>query len=125
LEVEDVGEVIARSVEAWFADSRNRALVSRLRAAGLNFQSSTHRPAAAAGLLAGRTFVLTGTLQGMTREEAVAIIESHGGRVSGSVSRKTDYVLAGEDAGSKLDKARKLGVAVIDLPAFRALCGPR
>jgi len=74
-------------------------------------------------LLGGKTVVITGTLPGLTREEATALIESQGGRVSSSVSSKTDYLLAGEAAGSKLAKAEKLGVAVLDEAAFRALIG--
>lgn len=121
LAVEDVGEVIADSLLAWFANPRNRRLVERLRAAGLNFQSSLHQPAAAPGPFTGRTFVLTGTLPTMTREQAAAKIEALGGRVSGSVSKKTDYVLAGEEPGSKLDKARKLGVPVLTEAEFLRL----
>jgi DNA ligase (NAD+) len=116
--VEDVGEVIARSVTAWFGDSRNRDLIQRLRKAGLNFTSSLYNPAAAAGPYAGKTFVLTGTLPNMTREEATAKIEALGGKVSSSVSKKTDYVVAGDEAGSKLEKAQKLGVPVLDETAF-------
>ncbi|MFM8358001.1 MAG: NAD-dependent DNA ligase LigA [Verrucomicrobiota bacterium] len=124
-EVEDVGEVIARSVESWFADPANRDLVRRLRQAGIDPQSSLHRPreTPAAGPLAGRTVVLTGTLPSLTREEATARIEALGGRVTSSVSRKTDYVLAGEEAGSKLDKARQLGIPVLDEAAFLRLAG--
>ncbi len=122
LEVDDVGEVIAHSVTHWAADPRNRRLVDRLRSAGLNFKSGLYAAAAPTGKFAGKTFVLTGTLPGLTREEAASRIEALGGKVSGSVSKKTDFVLAGEDAGSKLEKARKLGVAVIDLPQFEALC---
>ncbi|MBL9169538.1 MAG: NAD-dependent DNA ligase LigA [Verrucomicrobiales bacterium] len=121
LGVDDVGEVIARSVVAWFSESRHRSLISRLREAGLNFQSALYVAGEAQGLLVGKTFVLTGTLPGMTREEAAAQIEALGGKVSGSVSKKTDYVLAGDDAGSKLEKAAKLGVPVIDLAGFRRL----
>ena len=121
LEVEDVGEVIARSVTEWFADPRNRKLLDRLRAAGLNLHSALYQPQAAPGRFSGKTFVLTGTLEGMTREEATALIEGHGGKVSGSVSKKTDYLLAGEEAGSKLEKARKLGVRIIGLEEFRTL----
>ncbi|MBI3878757.1 MAG: NAD-dependent DNA ligase LigA [Verrucomicrobia bacterium] len=113
-EVEDVGEVIAASVEQWFGDPDNRKLIERLRKAGLTFQSSTHNPAAKLGPFAGKTFVLTGTLPTLKREEAVAKIESLGGKVSGSVSKKTDYVVAGTEAGSKLDKAQQLGVKIID-----------
>lgn len=110
--IEDVGEVIARSVHAWFQDPINRALLDRLREAGVNLRSSLHRPAASAGALAGTTWVLTGTLPTLSREAATARIEAAGGRVTSSVSKKTDYVLAGDDAGSKLAKARQLGVPV-------------
>jgi DNA ligase (NAD+) len=122
-EVEDVGEVIAESVTQWFGDPRNRKLIDRLRAAGLNFTSSLHNPAAALGRFAGKTFVLTGTLPTMTREDASAKIEALGGKVSSSVSKKTDYVLAGEEAGSKLEKAQKLGVKIIDEAEFVKMCG--
>ncbi len=122
-EVEDVGDVIAASVTQWFGDARNRQLVDRLRAAGVNFQSSLYNAAAAIGPFSGRTFVLTGTLPTLTREAAAAKIEALGGRVSGSVSKKTDFVLAGEEAGSKLEKAQKLGVKIIDETEFTRLCG--
>lgn len=121
--VEDVGEVIAASVWKWFNDPQNRALIQRLRRAGLNFESSLFQPAAAAGRFAGQTFVLTGTLPTLTREEATARIEALGGRVSGSVSKRTSYVVAGTEAGSKLDKARQLGTPVLDEEAFRRRCG--
>jgi DNA ligase (NAD+) len=120
--VEDVGEVIARSVTDWFGEPRHRKLVDRLRAAGLNFQSSLYSAQAATGPFAGKTFVLTGTLPSMTREAATAKIESLGGRVSSSVSKKTDYVLAGDEAGSKLEKAQKLGVTILDEAGFQRLC---
>jgi DNA ligase (NAD+) len=121
--VEDVGEVIARSVAQWFGDARNRQLIERLRKAGLNFESSLYQDfARSTGAFSGSTFVLTGTLPSMTREEATAKIESFGGKVSGSVSKKTDYVLAGEDAGSKLEKAQKLGVKIIDQKTFEQMC---
>ena len=100
-----------------------RKFIERLRAAGLNFKSELYRPAAPAGPFAGKTFVLTGTLPTLTREDATAKIESLGGKVSGSVSKKTDYVLAGEEAGSKLDKAQKLGVKIISEEEFRAMLG--
>jgi DNA ligase (NAD+) len=124
-EVEDVGEVIAHSVADWFADSRNRDLIERLRKAGLNFESSLFEPSTGAptGVFAGKTFVLTGALPSLTREEATARIEALGGKVSSSVSKKTDFVLAGEDAGSKLEKAQKLGVAVIDEKRFLEMAG--
>jgi DNA ligase (NAD+) len=122
-ECEDVGEVIARSLVQWHGDSRNRDLIERLRKAGLNFKSELYQPRAAAGLFAGKTFVLTGTLPNLKREEAAAKIEALGGKVSGSVSKKTDYVVAGEEAGSKLDKAQKLGVKIIDEAELLRLCG--
>ncbi|HLX71675.1 MAG TPA: NAD-dependent DNA ligase LigA [Verrucomicrobiae bacterium] len=114
LEAEDVGEIITQSIAQWAGDSRNKDLVERLRKAGLNFKSELYKPQATAGPYAGKTFVLTGTLPNLKREEAAAKIEAAGGKVSGSVSKKTDYVVAGEDAGSKLEKANALGVKVID-----------
>ncbi|HOX56101.1 MAG TPA: NAD-dependent DNA ligase LigA [Candidatus Paceibacterota bacterium] len=122
-ECEDVGEVIAQSVVQWHGEARNRQLIERLRKAGLNFNSQLYQPKAKAGPLSGKTFVLTGTLPNLKREEAAAMIEAAGGKVSGSVSKKTDYVVAGTEAGSKLDKARKLGITVIDEAEFRHLCG--
>jgi DNA ligase (NAD+) len=122
-ECEDVGEVIAQSVVQWHGDPRNRKLIERLRKAGLNFKSALYEPKAKAGPLAGKTFVLTGTLPTLKREEAAAKIEAAGGNVSGSVSKKTDYVVAGADPGSKLDKAQKLGVKIIDEAELLRLCG--
>jgi DNA ligase (NAD+) len=119
---EDVGAVIARSLIQWFGDSQNRQLIERLRKEGLNFQSSLHQPAAAAGPFAAKTFVLTGTLPSMSREEATARIEALGGKVSGSVSKNTDFLLAGDDAGSKLAKAQKLGVRILSEAEFVAMC---
>jgi DNA ligase (NAD+) len=121
-ECEDVGEVIAQSVVQWHGDPRNRRLIEGLRKAGLNFKSALYQPRAAAGPLAGKTFVLTGTLPTLKREEAAAKIEAAGGKVSGSVSKKTDYVVAGADAGSKLDKAQKLGVKIIGEAELLRLC---
>lgn len=123
-EVPDIGEVIARSVEDWFADHRNRDLLYRLRKAGLNFSSSTYQPpdAASQGPFAGKTFVLTGTLPSLSREAATAEIERRGGRVASSVSRKTHYVLAGTDPGSKLEKARQLGISILSEADFLHLC---
>ena len=122
-EADDIGEVIAQSLGQWHGESRNQKLIERLRAAGLNFKSELYQPAAKAGPLAGKTFVLTGTLPTLTREEATAKIEAAGGKVSGSVSKKTDYVLAGEEAGSKLDKAQKLGVKIISEAEFLKMGG--
>jgi DNA ligase (NAD+) len=108
--VPDVGPIVARSIASFLAEAHNRSVIAALRAAGLGWPEG--EPAARPAEV--KTFVLTGTLAGMTRDEAKALIESAGHKVAGSVSRKTDYVVAGEDAGSKLEKARTLGVAVLD-----------
>lgn len=121
--IEDVGPAIATSLAQWFGDARNQQLIERLRAAGLNFRSALHQPGSAVGPLAGKTFVLTGALPTLTREEATARIEALGGKVSGSVSKKTDFVLVGAEAGSKLEKARKLGVRILTEEEFRLLGG--
>jgi DNA ligase (NAD+) len=117
---QEVGPKVARSIRRFFDEPRNRQLVERLRSAGLRF---THPKTRTGGTLEGKTFVLTGTLPGWTREDAKAAIEAAGGKVSGSVSRKTTYVVAGEEAGSKLDKARELGVHVIDEDQLREMIG--
>lgn len=111
--VPEVGPKVSESIVRFFAEPHNRELVERLRAAGLRFGHAA-APRPAGGALTGMTIVLTGTLAGMTREEAKQRIEAAGGKVAGSVSRKTSAVVAGEEAGSKLDKARELGVAVWD-----------
>jgi DNA ligase (NAD+) len=123
LEVTDVGPVVAASIARFFAEPHNREVIEQLRASGVTWPESEPAPsgASAAGPLAGRTVVLTGTLPTLTREQASAMVLAAGGKVSGSVSKKTDYVLAGDEAGSKLDKARLLGVPVIDEAAFRRL----
>jgi DNA ligase (NAD+) len=120
---EDVGEVIAQSIVQWHGEARNRNLVERLRKADLNFSSELYQASPKGGPLAGKTFVLTGTLPNLKREEATAKIEAAGGKVSGSISKKTDYVVAGEEAGSKLDKAQKLGVKIISEAEFLKLLG--
>jgi DNA ligase (NAD+) len=109
--VNEVGPRIAESIVEFFSIAANRKLVDRLGEAGLAFKGAKKERGTK---LAGKTFVLTGTLAKFTRDEAKKMIEDAGGRVSGSVSKKTDYVVAGTDAGSKLDKAKELGVAVID-----------
>jgi DNA ligase (NAD+) len=109
---EEVGPKVAHSIHEFFHERRNRELVERLRQAGLQFTQEIRRKQA--GPLEGKTFVLTGTLPNLTREDAKARIEAAGGKVTGSVSKKTDYVVAGDEAGSKLDKANALGVPVID-----------
>jgi DNA ligase (NAD+) len=121
-ECEDVGEVIANSILQWQGDPRNRKLVDRLRQAGLNFKSELFQGRAVAGALAGKAFVLTGTLPNLKREEAAAKIEAAGGKVSSGVSKKTDFVVAGAEAGSKLEKAKKLGVKIIDEAELLKLC---
>jgi DNA ligase (NAD+) len=120
--VPEIGPVVAASVRAFADEQHNRALIEKLTAAGVNMTSQQPEPSvAASGPLAGKTFVLTGTLPSMTRDEATAEIERLGGKVSGSVSKKTSYVLAGDEAGSKLDKARTLGVPVLSEEDFKAL----
>jgi DNA ligase (NAD+) len=110
-EVNEVGPRIAASIVEFFQEPRNRDLVRQLREAGLTFTGIKKERGTK---LAGKTFVLTGTLASYSREQAKKMIEDAGGRVSGSVSKKTDYVVAGADAGSKLDKAKELGIHVID-----------
>ena len=109
--VNEVGPRIAESIAEFFSNPANRKLVERLREARLTFKGKKKERGTK---LAGKTFVLTGTLAKFTRDEAKKMIEDAGGKVAGSVSKKTDYVVAGTDAGSKLDKAKELGVAVID-----------
>jgi DNA ligase (NAD+) len=120
--VPDIGPVVAASIRSFADEPRNRALVDKLTAAGVNMTSLQPPPTIAGpGPLAGKTFVLTGTLTSMTREEAGAAIERAGGKVVGSVSRKTSYLVVGADAGSKLEKARELGVQTLTEEEFRAI----
>jgi len=120
LEVRDVGPVLAESIRDFFAEPHNRSVIEALRKAGVRWDEGPRRRAEA-GPLAGRTFVLTGTLPALSRDEAKALLEAAGAAVAGSVSKKTDYVVAGADAGSKLAKAQALGVPIIDEAALRAL----
>ena len=117
-QVEEVGPRIAKSIVEFFAEPKNRELVEELRAAGLTLRGKKKERGTK---LAGKTFVLTGTLPNLTRDEAKKMIEDAGGKVAGSVSKKTDYVVAGTDAGSKLDKAKELGVQVVDEKAMEEL----
>jgi DNA ligase (NAD+) len=117
-EVNEVGPRVAEAISEYFSEPRNRELVERLRKSGLKFEGEKKKRGTK---LAGRTFVLTGTLPNLSRDEAKKMIEDAGGKVSGSVSKKTDYVVAGSDAGSKLDKARELNVAVIDEDGLQEL----
>ncbi len=119
-QVNEVGPRIAESIAEFFQEPKNRELVRRLRQSGLIF---TGKKKERGTKLAGKTFVLTGTLAHYTRDEAKKLIEDAGGRVSASVSKKTDYVIAGDDAGSKLDKAKELGVKVIDENKMEELLG--
>lgn len=124
--VPDVGPTVAASIAHFLAEPRNRAVIDSLVRPKEDGGAGIHWPApkaAAEGALTGKTFVITGTLPGLSREEAAALIEAQGGKVTGSVSAKTDYLLAGEAAGSKLAKAEKLGVPVLALDELRALIG--
>jgi DNA ligase (NAD+) len=112
LSVRGIGATIANGVVAYFSDPAGRALVEKLRKAGVNFTEP--RAVVAGGPLSGQTFVITGTLPTLSRSKATAMIEAAGGRVTGSVSKSTDFLLAGEEAGSKLEKAKSLGVEIID-----------
>ncbi|MFV0665504.1 NAD-dependent DNA ligase LigA [Denitromonas sp.] len=120
LAVPDVGPIVAQCIVEFFAEPHNRDVIAALRAAGIRWDE--HEPAqAASGPLAGKTLVITGTLPSLSRDEARALVEAAGGKVAGSVSKKTDYLVAGEAAGSKLAKAESLGVPVLDEAALHAL----
>jgi DNA ligase (NAD+) len=119
--VPDVGPVVAAHVIAYFRDPENSAMVDRLLAAGVEWPPLERSDET--GSLRGKIFVLTGTLPGMSREEAQAAILARGGKVSGSISKKTDYLVVGADAGSKLRKAQALGITLLEEDAFRALLG--
>lgn len=123
VEVTDVGPVVAQSIAQFFAEPHNREVVEQLRAAGVSWQETepSRKPR---GELAGKTFVLTGTLPNMSRDEAKERIEAAGGKVAGSVSKKTDYVVAGAEAGSKLIRAQELGVTILDEAGLMKLLKP-
>jgi len=118
--VDEVGPRVAEAIQEFFAEKKNRELVEKLRLAGLTFTAEKKRKSSQ---LEGLTFVLTGTMADLTREEAKARIEAAGGRVSGSVSKKTSYLVAGEEAGSKLEKAKELKVPVIEQAQLLAMLG--
>ena len=122
LQVPDVGPVVAASIARFFAEVHNREGIGQLRAAGVHWVDAApvRKPA---GPLAGKTFVITGSLPTLKRDDAKAMIEAAGARVAGSVSKKTDYVVAGDDAGSKLAKARELGVSIIDEAKLQKMLG--
>ncbi len=119
--VYEIGPQLAESIHQFLRQPENRELIKRLAAAGLPMRAEPDKGSASDQALSGKTFVLTGTLDTLTREEAAALIEAHGGRVSLSVSKKTNFVVAGRDAGSKLEKARNLGVEVLNEQQFRAM----
>ncbi len=118
--IDEIGDVTARYITEYFRNPKNLELIGELRQAGLNFTYTADR---VSDIFSGMTFVLTGALPTYTRDEATAIIEKLGGKTSSSVSKKTSYVLAGEDAGSKLVKAQQLGITVIDETEFRKMTG--
>jgi DNA ligase (NAD+) len=119
MEVGEVGPKVAEGVLEFFSESANRKLIERLRAAGVNMKEERAAPISAK--FAGKTFVFTGTLANRTREEAEALVAAHGGKAGGSVSKKTSYVVVGDDAGSKLEKAKSLGVPTLDETQFEKL----
>lgn len=120
-QIHEIGPEVAGSIREWFADSVHRKELKRL----LGFVTpQAPRRGSGQGKLAGKTLVLTGTLPTLSRSDATKLIEENGGKVSGSVSKKTDYLVAGEEAGSKLDKARELGVAILDEAALLRMLTP-
>ncbi len=121
--IPEIGLTVAQSVRDWFDDEGNLALCDRLRAAGVRTESEKKKSGVVDERFAGKQFVLTGKLTSLTRDEARELIEARGGRVTSSVSKKTDYVVAGEEAGSKLDKAESLGVNIVDEAAFQEMVG--
>jgi len=121
LEVNDVGPIVARSIRTFFDQPHNREVVEQLRACGITWEEHDGTADRTPKPLAGKTFVLTGTLPTLTRDEAKDLIEAAGGKVAGSVSKKTHCVVAGAEAGSKLDKARELGVEILDEEGLKAL----
>jgi NAD-dependent DNA ligase (contains BRCT domain type II) len=118
--IEGFGDIMAESAASFFSLPQNRHLVEEFRELGLNMQSTLVQ---SEGKFTGKTFVLTGTLPSLTRSDASEVIEKNGGKVSSSVSKKTDYVLAGEEAGSKLLKAQQLGITIITEEEFKQLLG--
>ncbi len=123
-QIEGIGPETAVSVVTWFANEKNRAILQKLRAAGLQFAKAQPAPGdKQPATLAGLTFVITGTLPTLSRDEAKALIEQHGGKVTGSVSKNTDYLLAGEKAGSKLAKAQQLGIPILSEDELKSVIG--
>lgn len=122
IEIDDIGGIMAKTLTEFFSEPQNQGFIERLRSAGISFEDKYHE-SISDNRFAGKTFVLTGTLSKYTRSEASEIIEKFGGKTSSSVSKKTSYVLAGAEAGSKLEKAQKLGVTVITEDEFEKLAG--
>jgi DNA ligase (NAD+) len=123
-EVPDIGPIVAQSLRTFFDQPHNREVVEQLRAAGVTWPEGEGTASDAPRPLLGKVLVLTGTLPTLGRDEAKDRIEAAGGKVTGSVSKKTTYVIAGEEAGSKLDKARELGIPVLDEAGLLALLAP-
>ena len=121
MELENIGDVTAETIVNWFADEENLAEVERLFAAGV--RPTATKKAATGGIFSGQSVVLTGTLEGFKRSDAQKLIEENGGECQSSVTAKTTLVIAGEAAGSKLDKAKKLGVDIIDEAQFKGMLG--
>ncbi|NDJ85426.1 MAG: NAD-dependent DNA ligase LigA [Chloroflexi bacterium] len=117
--VEGLGPILAETIAGWFSEPRNQQLITKLKAAGVRMEEKPEEPIA--DTLAGLTFVLTGTLPTLKRDEAKTLIESHGGKISSSVSKKTSYVVVGDAAGSKLTKAQQLNIPILDEPGLLAL----
>ena len=121
LAVADVGPIVASRIRAFFEEPHNNDVISRLIEAGVSWPESEPQTLVKDGPLAGKVFVLTGTLNSMTRDEAKQLIQSYGGKVTGSVSKKTDYLVFGDKAGSKLKKAQSLEVVTLNEQEFEAL----
>jgi DNA ligase (NAD+) len=119
----EVGERVAEAIRQFFDRPENRRLVTRLREAGLTLKPAPRVEAPAAGPFAGKAVVITGTLPGFTRDEVRRLVREAGGRVTEGMSRRTDILIAGEDPGSKVDKARALGVRIMDAAEFAAISG--
>ena len=117
LEVSDVGPVVAASIARFFSEHHNREVIEQLRAAGVTWKEGEGK-SSSNNHLAGKTFVLTGTLPNLSRDDAKILIENAGGKVTGSVSKKTNYVVVGEEPGSKFDKAKELNIEILDEDAF-------
>ena len=120
-QIDGIGPQTALSIKVWFENEHNQTVIAKLRAASLNFSTGREISLSGSSTLSGLTFVITGTLPTMSRDEAATLIAQHGGKVSGSVSKKTDYLVAGEAAGSKLAKATELGITIIDEAGLKRL----